>query len=557
MHTPVIDYVNGEPYVRLEPAAANLLFSSRTFTAAAGWTLSNATTAKDAVGIDGVANSGTTVTDASANYGKFIRGISKSASDSTTYFLNSIYVKKVTSTSAYPILEVSFIDVSTKYAQCIINHITGVLTANPANAAANASFTIEDKGLWWKVSASATDNGANTTAAFSLYPAGSSDGTTLSATAQGSCVIDAAMLTTGSIPSSYFAGAAAIGSELVTDGTFDVVTTGEALSSGLLTIGNCYKIATRTDGDFVAAGAPDNNVGTYFNATTTGAGLLDAGDTANPITFTNWTAGAGWAPQATAGALTGKAQKIAGTSSTFWQNGVVSADSVFRFGTVATVSAGTCYFYSYGQSVGTTINVSGTFTDYKIIPTSIPNTRAGFIADAAFVGTIDNFSVKEHGTVRLSEANTTTLAIPAAVAAILAAGTGTIVIKGRFAFARAAGVVTAILSSQNATASLAYTTTAAGNLSSFDATTVAESTGAYAANVDWKIAITFPSSAGKYRIGVDADGAGIVQGAEVAFDGDFTTGVNLILGRVLHGATWIEWIEIFDEVITDAQIDGM
>jgi len=143
------------------------------------------------------------------------------------------------------------------------------------------------------------------------------------------------------------------------------------------------------------------------------------------------------------------------------------------------------------------------------------------------------------------------------VATMLAAGTGTIVIKGKFAFARAAGVVTAILSSQAATASLAYTTTAAGNLSSFDGTTVAASTGAYTANTDLKIAITFPSSAGKYRIGVDADGAGIVQGTEANFDGAFTATTNLILGYVLHGATWIKWIKIYDKVLTNAQINAM
>ena len=160
------------------------------------------------------------------------------------------------------------------------------------------------------------------------------------------------------------------------------------------------------------------------------------------------------------------------------------------------------------------------------------------------------------GTVRATEANTTTLGIPTAVSNALAAS-GTIVIKGRFAFARAAGVVTNILASAAATNSLVYTTTAAGNITSNDGTTIAENAGAYTANADWKIALKWPSDTDKYRIGIDVDGAGIVWGTEVAFDGAFTATANLILGYVLHGPTWIKWVKIYDKVLTDAQINAI
>jgi len=53
---------------------------------------------------------------------------------------------------------------------------------------------------------------------------------------------------------------------------------GGELSSGLLIVGHKYIITARTDGDFTAVGSPDNNVGTKFSASATGAGLLDAGD---------------------------------------------------------------------------------------------------------------------------------------------------------------------------------------------------------------------------------------------------------------------------------------
>ena len=357
----------------------------------------------------------------------------------------------------------------------------------------------------------------------------------------------------GAIPSSYFAPAAAIGAELVTDGGFAAVTEGAELSSGLLTIGNCYKITARTDGDFIAAGSPDNTVGTYFNATTTGAGLLDAGDKVKPITFTSWTVGAGWAPQATAGSLTGKAQHInTGAYDSISCVGILTVNKIYCVNFDVTIISGGIQNYSYGADQSF-ITTSSTVYQYFISG----GTNLSFRSSSTGVFTLDNVSIKEHGTVRLSEANTTTLAIPAKISTMLAAGIGTIVIKGRFAFARAAGVVANILASASATNSLVYTTTAAGNITSNDGTTIAENTGAYTANTDWKIALKFPSDTDKYRIGIDVAGAGIVWGTEVAFDGAFTATANLILGYVLHGATWIKYIKIYDKVLTDAQINAL
>ena len=547
-NTVPIDHIGAslEPALRLEPAAANLLFSTRTFTTAAGWTFDGITTAKNQVGVDGVANSGTTLTDANAAaYALLYRAISITNSPAPYTF--QLFIKKTTGATTYPLIVLN----SGGDKGVVVDTNNGVLY-DLSGIGPPSKGIIDTGGDYWFVWI-IRQSAAATISAY-VYSAGAIalDGST-SATAVGSCVIDAAMLTTGSIPSSYFDGAAAIGAELVTDGGFDAVTEGAAVNSGLLTIGNCYKIALRTDGDFIAAGSPDNVAGTYFNATTTGVGLLDAGDTVNPITFTSWTAGVGWAPQATAGALTGKAQKIAGTASALSQTTAeAEAANVYRVGHTAVRTAGT-YTAEFGSTNGTAIAANGLYYDYII---AADTDYIKFNADASFAGSIDLATGKKHGTVRLSEANTTTLAIPADVAAALAA-TGTIVIKGRFAFARAAGVVTNILASAAATASLVYTTTTAGNITSNDGTTIAENTGAYTANTDWKIALKFPSDTDKYRIGIDVAGAGIAWGAEVAFDGAFTATANLILGYVLHGPTWIYWIKTTDKVLTDAQIDAM
>jgi len=75
-----------------EGQAANLLFSTRTFTAAAGWTLSNVTgpATPDAIGPDGTLSAWIIIDNNNAAIGNLSRAIDKSASDSTTYFTGSL-----------------------------------------------------------------------------------------------------------------------------------------------------------------------------------------------------------------------------------------------------------------------------------------------------------------------------------------------------------------------------------------------------------------------------------------------------------------------------------
>ena len=561
---PRFEYVGGGKGLLLEPAAANILLEVLT-----DWTDTTLTPVKNATSWAGAANGAYTVTASGAN-GTLI---STAVSATSAAFTFVCAIKRKTG--------------------------TGAVSMTIDNGSTWTEKTLTTSFQYFNV----TKTAANPQLGFKL------------ATSGDAIIVDCLMLVPNTaLASSYFAPAAAIGAELVTDGGFAAVTQGADIASGWnltswpgsnavvddantfhvtaaggtiwvdlvppLVAGNCYKVVIAgsvnvgTWGFYSNAFITSTNGTFYFNhAAGGGADLQFVLSDINaifdlttfeiyPITFTSWTAGAGWAPQATAGSLTGKAQKIAGTAS-YLEQDLVSTElrHVYRELVTATRTAGSLFVYHAKGAVGyDTITANGSYVFYPLwAHTGTNDTVLGFYADATFAGTVDDVSVMEHGTVRLSEANTTTLAmvgIPK-VTAMLAAGTGTIVIKGRFAFARAVGVVTAILSSQDATASLAYTTTAAGNLTTYDGTTIAESTGAYTANVDWKIAITFPSDTNKYRIGVDADGAGIVQGTEVAFDGNFTTTANLILGRVLHGATWIKYIKMFDEVLTDIQINSM
>ncbi|HBJ74818.1 MAG TPA: hypothetical protein DDY86_04715 [Syntrophaceae bacterium] len=556
-NTPIIEYVNGKPYLRIEPAGMNLLFNPRFTTNGAGFTATATMANAGAIGADGVAGKGLLVTDNSAIFWQdMYRSISKSASDSTTYFRSTVWVRKVTTTTCYPALGVYFGGGTDKSAFFVINHIAGTLTARDVNDAANIGSRITPSGAGWQVDVWATDNGTNTSAHWYFAPAFNADASATEAgAAQGSVTIDYGKLSTGAIPSSLFDGAPAIGNELVTNGSFAAVDEVEAVA-GVTVKGNCYKILERTDIDYTADGAPNNNVGTYFNSTVGGATIDGAGgnDRLNNVTLTNWMiAGAGTAaPQAVAGSLTGKA--LIKGNPLFQPSPALSitAGKVYRVTLDATRTAGIIgVVYVGGRSAGA-VTATSSAVLYGI-STTTGNLIFSSSGDCDFV--IDNVSVKEHGTVRISEANTVTLAMPAAVAAALA-DTGTLVWKGMFGYARAAGVVTNIVAATAATDSLLYTTTAAGNLSSYDGTNIAASTAAYTALTSTKLALQWPSSANKFKIGADVAGGGIAYAAEANFDGAFTVGPNLIFCFTVHGPTYFEKVGIYNKLLSDAQVNA-
>jgi hypothetical protein len=359
----------------------------------------------------------------------------------------------------------------------------------------------------------------------------------------------------GAIPTSYFAGAAAIGDELVTDGTFDVVTTGAAVNSGLLTVGNCYKIASRTDGDFVSAGAPDNNVGTYFNATTTGVGLLDAGDTVNPITFTNWTAGAGWAPQATAGVLTGKAQKIAGTASNLVSvANVVSLNSVNRTSfEVGSMSGGSLIPYAGGSAPGTSVVADGVYV--QTIINNGANLKVYLVADVAFAGTVDDVSVKEHGTVRLSEAGTLQTVTDAKVAAAMA-DKGTLAMKIRFPYANTA--VSGVVNILTTSGGNMFYLDAIGRFIINDGTNTAINNDGFLANTDYILIYRWGKTGAKMDVGFGLPGA-INFDFEGDFGGAFSTVGNItyLMHTIGQGGAHIYWIKVCNKILADAQINAL
>lgn len=110
------------------------------------------------------------------------------------------------------------------------------------------------------------------------------------------------------------------------------------------------------------------------------------------ITFTNWTAGTGWAPQVTVGALTGKALKTAGTASALEQDVGAIANTPYNIiWTNDQSTSGKSINAEVGGVNGATITSDAT-TNEDISATTTGNLKIEAAADWA--GTVDDISAK-------------------------------------------------------------------------------------------------------------------------------------------------------------------
>ena len=141
--------------------------------------------------------------------------------------------------------------------------------------------------------------------------------------------------------------------------------------------------------------------------------------------------------------------------------------------------------------------------------------------------------------------------MPAAVAAALA-DTGTLIWKGMFGFSKTAALTNIIAT----TLGLLYLHSSNGNFTSYDGTTTATNNAIYTANTLTKAAVQWPSSAGKFKVGVDINSGGIAYGAEANFDGAFPAVGTLSLGSSLNGPLYFSKVAIYNKLITDAQVNA-
>jgi hypothetical protein len=185
-----------------EGGRRNLLESTHDLTVWANSGGDGITKVRNETGIDGVANTATTLTD---DFPAF-EGISKSvtvANDSSPYTV-SVHVKKTTSASNFPGVSLSFAGGTTLTYQVTIDTDNGA-AADRGSADAVSGITVTDEGDFWRVSYSGANNSTgNTTASIIIYPAVTTTyGAAWSGAATGSAVFDAPQLEAGSSATAY------------------------------------------------------------------------------------------------------------------------------------------------------------------------------------------------------------------------------------------------------------------------------------------------------------------------------------------------------------------
>lgn len=174
--------------LRVEGEATNLvpLANYRDLTT---WTFetTDATSAKDQVGIDGVANSACLLTD-STGAGYANKQISFAVANNSVGYIIFIYLKKDADTSRFPAVRTSFTGGTAVHQQSMINTSTGAITTFSTS---NGSHIVDDFGSFWRVTQFLSNNSTgNTTLRINAYPAAGSVFGTAAVATQGTAVFD-------------------------------------------------------------------------------------------------------------------------------------------------------------------------------------------------------------------------------------------------------------------------------------------------------------------------------------------------------------------------------
>lgn len=181
----------------LEIGSTNLLLHNRTLSNAA-WIKEATTITKNAVGIDGSANSATTLTAYTASIPADVYQ-HVDISTGNYYVTGSIFIRKTTSATTHPRFYFTLwtADWSVYYqADWIINTDTGSATAVPSHIPIG-TCVVEDFGQFWRVSIIHSSAGAYARATLWIRTAASSDGVTAQSGLTGSCVVDAPQIDLG------------------------------------------------------------------------------------------------------------------------------------------------------------------------------------------------------------------------------------------------------------------------------------------------------------------------------------------------------------------------
>ena len=194
---PRLDYTDSScPALLLEPQRTNLFDHSEYLDA---WIKSNISlTSNAAISPEGVQNATTIDVVSATSFASIRRNISVSAN--STYTM-SLFVKKETSETNYMGLGFVYSGGATDVGYVIIDSVNG--TAVSADPRIDVITNVVDFGDYWRIEATATDSGSNTSLAVYIYATLSINGTSVAVGTGSTRTIYGLQLEAGSYATSY------------------------------------------------------------------------------------------------------------------------------------------------------------------------------------------------------------------------------------------------------------------------------------------------------------------------------------------------------------------
>jgi hypothetical protein len=199
-NVPRLDYTNGScPSILVEPQRTNNFTFSEQFDDAS-WISTATITANTTIAPDGNL-SADTFTDSTSAFLDVRKVITITANSTNTA---SFFVKKTTGAlTNYAGVAILLTGVSTRVDYGIINTTTGAVIRDSSSNINSITYSTQSYGDYWRVITTFTDNQSNLVCTFILYPAISTNGTSINSNAQGSNIFWGAQLEAGSYATSY------------------------------------------------------------------------------------------------------------------------------------------------------------------------------------------------------------------------------------------------------------------------------------------------------------------------------------------------------------------
>lgn len=175
--------ISPAPSILHEPAATNSILHSSNMTNAAWTKLGTAVAALDAIGMNFLPNSASTLTDDDGAAYEWVRETVTIPNDASTHVLR-VFVKKDSTQTRFPYIWLKLSGGTTVDSATELNTTTG------ATGGATGTYKVNSYGIWWEVLASCTNNTTGNVSAFAdIYPAISTSIGTQSVAATGSIIV--------------------------------------------------------------------------------------------------------------------------------------------------------------------------------------------------------------------------------------------------------------------------------------------------------------------------------------------------------------------------------